>query len=95
MMLQVKAKYSNMMVDVFRETFCWLPLAHVLNQRVFVVHGGLFAKDGVTLEDLRRIDRFRWVVVSASWSCLCDQALHRLHACGLGTALAENVPSLA
>ena len=57
--LQVKAKYSSMMVDLFRETFCWLPLAHVLNNRVFIVHGGLFAKDGVMLDDLRKIDRFR------------------------------------
>lgn len=56
---EVKAKYSSNMVDLFRETFCWLPLAHVLNKRVFVVHGGLFAKDGVTLDDLRKIDRFR------------------------------------
>ena len=59
--LQVKAKYTATMVDLFRETFCWLPLAHVLNKRVFVVHGGLFAKDGVKLSDLRRVDRFRWV----------------------------------
>ena len=47
------------MVELFRETFCWLPLAHVLNSRIFVVHGGLFAKDGVMLDDLRKIDRFR------------------------------------
>ncbi|KAK9809755.1 hypothetical protein WJX73_003393 [Symbiochloris irregularis] len=56
---EVKAKYTDTMVDLFRETFCWLPLAHVLNKRVFVVHGGLFARDGVKLEDLRKVDRFR------------------------------------
>jgi serine/threonine-protein phosphatase 5 len=39
---EVKAKYSSVMAEVFRETFCWLPLAHVLNCRVLVVHGGLF-----------------------------------------------------
>ena len=27
--------------------------------RALVVHGGLFSRDGVTLDDLRRIDRFR------------------------------------
>ena len=59
---QVKAKYSAAMVELFRETFCWLPLAHVLNKRVFVVHGGLFARDGVTLDDLRKVDRFRWAL---------------------------------
>lgn len=26
-------------------------------KRYFVVHGGLFSKDGVTLEDIRKIDR--------------------------------------
>lgn len=26
-------------------------------KRFFVVHGGLFSKDGVTLEDIRKIDR--------------------------------------
>ena len=56
---QVKAKYSATLVDLFRETFCHLPLAHVLNGKVFVVHGGLFARDGVTLDNLRRVDRVR------------------------------------
>ena len=58
--MQVKHKYNATLADLFRETFCWLPLAHVLNGRVLVVHGGLFSKDGVTLDDLRRIDRYRW-----------------------------------
>lgn len=57
--MQVKAKYNLMMANLFRETFCWLPLAHVLNGRVLVVHGGLFSKDGVTLDDIRSIDRYR------------------------------------
>ena len=56
---QVKAKYSNLMSDVFRETFCWLPLAYVLNSRVIVLHGGLFSNDDVTLDDIRKINRFR------------------------------------
>lgn len=56
---EVKAKYNMTMVEVFRETFNWMPLAYVINDRVIVVHGGLFSRDGVTLDDLRRIDRFR------------------------------------
>ena len=56
---QVKAKYNATMADLFREVFCWLPLAHVLNQRVLVVHGGLFSSDSVTLDDIRSIDRHR------------------------------------
>eukprot|EP00197_Chlamydomonas_leiostraca_P003143 CAMPEP_0202869786 /NCGR_PEP_ID=MMETSP1391-20130828/13229_1 /ASSEMBLY_ACC=CAM_ASM_000867 /TAXON_ID=1034604 /ORGANISM="Chlamydomonas leiostraca, Strain SAG 11-49" /LENGTH=507 /DNA_ID=CAMNT_0049550165 /DNA_START=71 /DNA_END=1594 /DNA_ORIENTATION=+ len=56
---EVKAKYSAVMADVFRETFCWLPLAYVLNGKVIVLHGGLFSRDDVTLDDIRKIDRFR------------------------------------
>uniref|UniRef100_A0A7S0RRJ4 Serine/threonine-protein phosphatase 5 n=1 Tax=Pyramimonas obovata TaxID=1411642 RepID=A0A7S0RRJ4_9CHLO len=56
---EVKSKYNEPMVDLFTEVFCALPLCAVLNRRVFVVHGGLFSQDGVTLDDLRRIDRFR------------------------------------
>ncbi len=58
---QVRAKYNSTLVDVFRETFCWLPLGYVLNSKVLVVHGGLFSKDGVKLDDLRAIDRNRCV----------------------------------
>ena len=55
----MKAKYNMVMASLFRETFCWLPLAHLLNRRVLVLHGGLFSKDGVSLDDLRAIDRYR------------------------------------
>lgn len=56
---EVRAKFSPLLADLFRETFCALPLAHVLAGRVFVVHGGLFSRDGVKLDELRAIDRFR------------------------------------
>src|SRR5690606_17544449 len=36
-----------------------LPLAHCLNGKVLVMHGGLFNRDNVTLDDIRAIDRFR------------------------------------
>ena len=106
---QIKAKYNSLLVDLFRETFCWLPLAHLLSNKVLpeklgawrsgcvrpllsegmgvgwvegegyrllgsgapcwaahsidcrvqvlVVHGGLFSRDGVTLDDIRAINR--------------------------------------
>ena len=31
---QVRAKYNGTLAEVFRETFCWLPLAHVLAGKV-------------------------------------------------------------
>ncbi|CAG8792125.1 12929_t:CDS:10, partial [Gigaspora margarita] len=55
---EVKAKYSEQMFELFSETFTALPLAHLVNQKILVVHGGLFSKDDVTLDDIRNIDRF-------------------------------------
>lgn len=56
---EVKAKYNGQMLDVFREVFNWLPLAFVLKKQVLVLHGGLFSQDGVTLDDLRKVQRNR------------------------------------
>ena len=64
-MMQVKYKHSAMMVELFREIFCWLPLGHVINKKVLVVHGGLFSRDSVSLDDIREINRNRWVISSS------------------------------
>jgi len=56
---EVLSKYNETMNNLFTELFCYLPLCAVLNNKVFVVHGGLFSQDGVTLDMLRRIDRNR------------------------------------
>ncbi|OZJ04722.1 hypothetical protein BZG36_01783 [Bifiguratus adelaidae] len=56
---EVKAKYSEMMFKLFSETFNALPLAHVIQEKILVVHGGLFSKDDVTLDDIRQIDRIK------------------------------------
>nr|BAN20786.1 protein phosphatase-5 [Riptortus pedestris] len=56
---EVRSKYTAQMADLFTEVYNWLPLAHCLNKRVLVMHGGLFAKDGVKLDDIRSIDRNR------------------------------------
>jgi len=56
---EVKAKYSANMCDLFTEVYNWLPLTHCLNNKVLVMHGGLFAKDDVTLADIRATERNR------------------------------------
>ena len=56
---EVKTKLNETFVELFSEVFCCLPLAYVLNKKVFVVHGGLFSDDGVKLSDIRAINRFR------------------------------------
>lgn len=54
---EVKSKYSSEMVDIFTDLFNWLPLAHLINQRILVMHGGLFSDDNIRLDDIRKIDR--------------------------------------
>jgi len=56
---EVKAKYSSTMVELFTEVYNWLPLCHCVNNRILVMHGGLFKEDGVTLDDIRSTERNR------------------------------------
>merc|ERR1719462_1044662 len=56
---EVTNKYDEPLYQLFCEAFCALPLAHLINDKVFVVHGGLFSTDGVTLDQIRKIDRFQ------------------------------------
>lgn len=56
---EVKAKYTAQMAQLFTEVYNWLPLAHCLNNRVLVMHGGLFSRDDVTLQEIRETDRNR------------------------------------
>ncbi|CAN1758896.1 Serine/threonine-protein phosphatase 5, partial [Linum perenne] len=56
---EVRSKLNDKFVELFAEVFCCLPLAHVINGKVFVTHGGLFSVDGVKLSDIKAIDRFR------------------------------------
>lgn len=56
-------RYSQKAVDACHELFNYLPLAHCINGKVLVVHGGLFDQDGVTLDDIRKTNRFRQVCI--------------------------------
>ena len=56
---EVKEKYSKSMADFFTEIFNWLPLCHVINNSVFVTHGGLFEEEGITLDEIENCDRNR------------------------------------
>lgn len=54
---EVTAKYNNTMANIFTQVFNWLPLCHCINQKILVMHGGLFSSDNVTLDNIRRIER--------------------------------------
>jgi len=56
---EIHDKYNDEHIyESFAELFKFLPLGHILNQEVLVIHGGLFSEEGVTLDDLKQIYRF-------------------------------------
>lgn len=66
---EVWSKYSGLdeddperpahLFERFQTLFESLPLCAVLQQKIFVVHGGLFSRDNVTLAHLKKISRKR------------------------------------
>eukprot|EP00624_Nannochloropsis_granulata_P003114 evm.model.NODE_25904_length_47336_cov_19.557947.4 len=56
---EVKHKYDDVMMGLFTEVFCAMPLCATIDSSIFIVHGGLAAEDGVTLDDIKKIYRFR------------------------------------
>jgi|EP00161_Ancyromonas_sigmoides_P025325 protein phosphatase len=54
---EVRDKYNDAMFDLFQEVFCLLPLATLVQQRVIVLHGGLFKQPGVKVAHMQRIRR--------------------------------------
>lgn len=75
----MKTKYNEQMAELFTEVFCALPLANVINEKVFVVHGGLFSSDGVKLSDIRAINRFREPPDEGTHPLLLPKKLFKLH----------------
>jgi len=58
-MHEVHEKYNDDdTYEIFHELFKFLPLGHILNEEVLVIHGGLFSEEGVTLDELKQINRF-------------------------------------
>jgi serine/threonine-protein phosphatase 5 len=54
---EVKAKYDDKIFELFLEVFGHLPLAAVIEKKVFVTHGGLPTDDKVMLDDIRKVKR--------------------------------------
>jgi serine/threonine-protein phosphatase 5 len=74
---EVSKKYSPKFYDFFCDLFCQLPIAHCINSSVLVLHGGLFSKDGVTLDAIRKVNRNRepgdeGIMCECLWSDPCD-----------------------
>lgn len=56
---EVNHKYDNKVMQLFSGVFNYLPLGTLIENSVFVCHGGLFSKDNVTLKDINDVNRFR------------------------------------
>ncbi|KAJ1672505.1 Palmitoyl-protein thioesterase 1, partial [Spiromyces aspiralis] len=67
---EIKAKYPGSGARLFslmEETFECLPIAHVIQEKIFVVHGGLYSENlgkaendnVVSLDQLRKVQRFQ------------------------------------
>lgn len=59
--VEVNTKYDRQMYKLIQRCFCALPLATMVGEKVFIVHGGLPRQKGVKIEDIQRIQRFRQV----------------------------------
>jgi serine/threonine-protein phosphatase 5 len=58
---EIKFKYDESVMTLFTDVFNWLPLAAVIQEKVFVVHGGLSTtqEGGVTLAQVESVPRGR------------------------------------
>ncbi|KAJ1550261.1 Serine/threonine-protein phosphatase 5, partial [Nowakowskiella sp. JEL0078] len=56
---EVTNKYSKDMFKLFSKIFNAVPLGNLVEEKIFVIHGGLFTRDDVTMDEIRKIDRFR------------------------------------
>lgn len=56
---ECRAKYNERVFKLFSESFSALPLATLIGKKFFVLHGGLFSDDKITLDDVRKLDRFK------------------------------------
>jgi serine/threonine-protein phosphatase 5 len=54
---EVKAKYDDQIFQLFLEVFEWLPLAAVIESKIFVTHGGIPTDPTVKLDDVRKVKR--------------------------------------
>ncbi|KAK3604593.1 hypothetical protein CHS0354_027447 [Potamilus streckersoni] len=93
---EVKSKFTAQMADLFTEVFNWLPLAHCINNKILVMHGGLFKDDNVTLDDIRKIDRHRQppeegVMCELLWSDPQPQCGRSQSKRGVGTQFGPDV----
>jgi len=81
---------------LFTEVFNVLPIASVIQDKVLVLHGGLFSGENVTLDDIARVQRDRQppdegVMCDALWADPQDAAGRGPSKRGVGLAFGPDV----
>ena len=56
---ECRHKYNERVFKLFSESFSALPLATLIGQKFFTLHGGLFSDDNITLDDIRKLNRHK------------------------------------
>jgi serine/threonine-protein phosphatase 5 len=49
---ECKVKYTDLTFKLFSEIFNAIPLGNLIDEKILVIHGGLFSRDGVTIEEV-------------------------------------------
>jgi len=89
-------KYDVRVYDLYCQLFTHLPLCHVINKTVMVNHGGLFSRDDVTLEDIRKVNRVReppdnGIMCEILWSDPADMNGRHASKRGCGIAFGPDI----
>lgn len=93
---EVRAKYDVKTYDLFSQLFCLLPLSHCINKKVIVMHGGLFSKDDVKMNDIKTTNRRReppdaGIMVECLWSDPSDINGRQPSKRGVGTMFGPDI----
>lgn len=56
---ECKFKYNEKLFKCFSESFGSLPYCTLINKEYLVMHGGLFSEEDITIDDIKKINRFK------------------------------------
>jgi serine/threonine-protein phosphatase 5 len=93
---EIKHKYDAKTYELFSDMFTLLPIGHLINNKILIMHGGLFSKDGVKLDDIKNIQRKReipeeGIMCECLWSDPQDDDGRTPSKRGVGISFGPNV----
>ena len=76
---EVADKYDDVTFGMFLEIFNYIPLYAIINNKVIVLHGGLFHSVEVTLAELNEIPRYDYSLLDMPEGGELIEPYHKLH----------------